>query len=105
MPAEEFVHPNKDEKPKSKNGSISLSESPAITEKNVDDILFDMFKDADGKVAVGKFLSQAKYKMESENNRSQSTEGYDVTCALPCQPIKLPATFRRSVAGGKISFN
>ncbi|GIY01571.1 glutaminase kidney isoform, mitochondrial [Caerostris darwini] len=57
MPAEEFLNQNKNEKSKLKNGSISLSESPAITEKNVDDILFDMFKDSDGKVGVGKFLT------------------------------------------------
>ncbi|XP_054719032.1 glutaminase kidney isoform, mitochondrial-like [Uloborus diversus] len=53
MPAEDFI---REVKPKSKN-NISLSESPAITEKNVDDILFDMFKDHDEKVAVGKFLA------------------------------------------------
>ncbi|KAG8193509.1 hypothetical protein JTE90_003721 [Oedothorax gibbosus] len=56
MPAEEFVHPGKNGKSKTKT-SVDLSESPAITEKNVDDILFDMFKDEQGRVAVGKFLA------------------------------------------------
>lgn len=41
-----------------------FSESPAITEKNVDDILFDMFKNSDETVPVGKFLAVSKKYLE-----------------------------------------
>lgn len=43
---------------------VYFSESPAITEKNVDDILFDMFKNSDETVPVGKFLAVSKKYLE-----------------------------------------